>query len=124
MGPTMRLPRMTTRRWMAMVAVVAVTLASSVLFRRHLGLASGAIITRGWRRSRRIGRGALEERALTVAATNPVLAARVRVHAGLAAEIRDQHARLKEKYRNAARYPWLPIAPDESDLGSATGGLR
>ncbi len=41
-----------------MVAVVAVTLASSVLFRRHLGLASGAIITRGWRRSRRIGRGA------------------------------------------------------------------
>jgi hypothetical protein len=28
------------------------------------------------------------------------------------AAIRDRHARLKEKYLRAARYPWLPVEAD------------
>jgi hypothetical protein len=41
-------------------------------------------------------------------------AARVRARAAVRvnAAIRDRHARLKEKYLRAARYPWLPVEAD------------
>ena len=45
---------------------------------------------------------------LALAARWPKAAAQVRANAA----IRDRHARLKEKYWHAARYPWLPVGPD------------
>jgi hypothetical protein len=85
----MRLPRMTTRRWMVAIAVVAVGLAD-VGRRRHLALLQRAAYH--------------EEIERLVTNTAPQVPAN--------AAIRDLHARLKEKYWRAARYPWLPVRPD------------
>jgi hypothetical protein len=85
----MRLPRMTTRRWMIAVAILAVGLeATAALFRRQHALRQ---------------RAAYHEKIEKLAA-----ATQVRANAA----IRDRHARLKEKYWRAARYPWLPVGPD------------
>jgi hypothetical protein len=85
----MRLPRMTTRRWMIVVAILAVGLAD-VGRRRHLALRQRAAYH--------------EKIERLVTDTAPKLPAN--------AAIRDRHARLKEKYWRAARYPWLPVEPD------------
>jgi hypothetical protein len=97
---------------MVAVAVVAVVLAAAALFRRQLSLRE-----RGDYHERRErvqadrvrGLGAL---ALALAHTSPEAAARERAHAAFEAEIRDRHVHLKDKYRRAARYPWLAIEPD------------
>ena len=87
----MRLPRMTTRRWMVAVAILAVGLeATAALFRRHHAL---------------LQRAAYHEKIERLVTDT---AAQVRANAA----IRDRHARLKEKYWRAARYPWLPVGPD------------
>ena len=97
----MRLPRMTTRRWMIAVAILAVGLAT-VAHHRGLGL-----------RQRAAYHETIELEAATVgelalAARWPKAAAQVRANAAT----RDRHARLKEKYWRAARYPWLPVGAD------------
>jgi hypothetical protein len=109
----MRVPRMTTRRWMIAVAVMAVMLAAAAaLFRRRLGLRE-----RGDYHARRGGiltdraRG-FEQLALKFADREPRITAEWRAYAACEAEIGAWHARLKEKYRHVARYPWLPIEPD------------
>ena len=108
----MRLPRMTTRRWMIAVAVVGVMLAAAALFRRHLTLRElgdyharmeGVLMDR----ARLLGQPSLE-----FANRYPVIAAEWRTYAACEAEIGAWHARLKKKYRRAARYPWLAIEPD------------
>ena len=108
----MRLPRMTTRRWMIAVAVVAVMLAASALFRRHLSLRERDDYharREGDLASRARGLGQL---ALDFADRIPETAAYWRAYAAREAEIGTWHARLKEKFRHAARYPWLAIEPD------------
>jgi hypothetical protein len=100
----MRLPRMTTRRWMIAVAILAVGLATTVaLFRRHLALRQRAAYHE---EIEKLATATVGELAL--AARWPKWAARVRGNAA----IRARHARLKEKYWRAARYPWLPVGPD------------
>ena len=103
----MRLPRMTTRRWMIAVAILAVGLATVAHFR---GLAL---------RQRAAYHEKIEKLvAATVGELNSAArwpkAARVRASAAVRANaaIRDRHARLKEKYWRAARYPWLPVGAD------------
>ena len=108
----MRFPRMTTRRWMAAVAVVAVMLAAAALFRRHLSLRERGDYHERRERVQADRVRALGDLALALADTSPEAAARERAHAAFEAEIRDRHARLKDKYRRAARYPWLAIEPD------------
>ena len=102
----MRLPRMKTRRWMIAVAILAVGLAT-VAHHRGLGL-----------RQRAAYHETIELEAATVGELEPAAwwpeAARVRARAAVRANaaIRDRHARLKEKYWRAARYPWLPVEAD------------
>ena len=88
-----RLPRMTTRWWMVAVAVVGVflTVARSVYLQRQLALRQ---------------RAAYHEKIERL--VTDTSAAQVPVNAA----IRDRHARLKEKYWRAARYPWLPVGAD------------
>jgi hypothetical protein len=89
----MRLPRMTTRRWMIAVAIV--------------GLILGAVSTH---RSFRLWNTADAhwERSLSfrVVGTNqhPDLSRRHRRY--------EYHLWLAVKYAEAARYPWLPVEPD------------
>jgi hypothetical protein len=56
-----------------------------------------------WRKKRNDALSARNEKIEKLAA-----ATQVRANAA----IRDRHARLKEKYWRAARYPWLPVGPD------------
>jgi hypothetical protein len=102
----MRLPRMTTRRWMIAVAILAVGLATDALFRRHLALRQRRQRAAYHEKIEKLVTATIGE--LDLAARSPKAAAQVRANAA----IRDRHARLKEKYRRAARYPWLPVEPD------------
>ena len=100
----MRLPRMTTRQWMIAVAILAVGPDATVaLFRRHLALRQRAAYHE---KIEKLATATVWELAL--AARWPKAADQVRANAA----IRDRHARLKEKYWRAARYPWLPVGPD------------
>jgi hypothetical protein len=105
----MRFPRMTTRRWMVAVAVVAVMLAAAALFRRHPSLCERGDYHERRERVHALRVWAFADLALALADTNPTVAARERAHTAFEAENRDRHARLKDKYRHAARYPWLAI---------------
>jgi hypothetical protein len=102
----MRLPRMTTRRWMVAVAVVALVLGAVQLKRRRDDLLSGAQshaqVEQKWRQWE-----ALERRALQAGEVdaNPSLAAWV-------ARRISYHRTMARKYRHAARFPWLPVGPD------------
>jgi hypothetical protein len=101
---------MTTRRWMIAVAVVAVVRTGAVLFRRHLALRRLADYHENMeRRQARKVEGILE---LSRAAAAPKDAVAARADAATEARFGDWHARIKEKYRRAARYPWLPVEPD------------
>ena len=108
----MRLPRMTTRRWMVSVAVLAVGLAAAALFRRHLILRE-----RGDYHARREGVHTAQARRIgpiapVFADRYPGIADELRAYAAGETEIGAWHARLKEKYRRVARFPWLAIEPD------------
>jgi hypothetical protein len=110
----MRLLRMTTRRWMAAVAIVAI-----LLFGLEMGL-----------RSRRYARlaayhsdVALEHfgTQMALGAWPPQLQdlslaelARVRILCRVRASV-IYHSSLTQKYERATRYPWLPVAPDRME---------
>jgi hypothetical protein len=96
--------------WRRMIAVALVALvpgavleSTVALFRRHLALRQRAAYHE---KIEKLVTATVGELAL--AARWPKAAAQVRANAA----IRDRHARLKEKYWRAARYPWLPVQPD------------
>jgi hypothetical protein len=108
----MRLPRMTMRRWIVAVAIVAILIG--------VGLEVG-------RRSRRFARlaayhtnVALEHFGTLMAFGGEPPPLRDVPPAGLgparylhpARALLRYHCALTEKYQRAARYPWLPVAPD------------
>lgn len=84
----MRFPRMTTRRWMVGVAIVAVGIQAS-----------------RWTDNMR--RRSLYYTALADRWEMPTCPK----EAG-ASRLCDYYDGLEKKYRRAARYPWLPVAPD------------
>jgi hypothetical protein len=113
----MKLPLLTTRRLMAYIAVAAFLFGGMIelprlwsLRQRYLGFAEkyaywetrirGAIAIRQeiTYYSIRLPRG-----------PEPSPARLARMEAEVA-----EYSRLREKYERAARYPWLPVAPDPS----------
>jgi hypothetical protein len=96
----MRLPRMTTRRWMVAVAAVALSMGVTLS------------ITRLQRRYRRFTERMRQHESTaifykSVARGQPDLA----IRRTLDREV-DRQVALASKYRYAARYPWLPVEPD------------
>jgi hypothetical protein len=108
----MRFPRMTTRRWMVAVAVVAVMLAAAVLVRRYLSLRERGDYYETRERIQADRARVLGQLALGFADSNPEMAAQWRARAAFEDGLRDRHARLKAKYHRAALVPWLAIEPD------------
>jgi hypothetical protein len=99
----MRLPRLTTRRLMALVAVVALVLASTVTLLRHL-------ISRGREfegRAEVYKYGSLADQDCGCAVALPTTPETLRRE-----RMRAYSARLYRKYRRAALYSWLPVPPD------------
>jgi hypothetical protein len=88
----MKLPRVTVRRLMIAVAVV--------------GLIAGSLIERG-RRFREMA-----DRHWKLWLENPASVVDSRAPDEAQARQSEHHRAMGEKYRYAARYPWLPVAPD------------
>jgi hypothetical protein len=103
----MRLPRMTTRRWMIAVAIFAVGLATVAHF-RGLVLRQRAAYHEKIEKLVTASVGDLAPAAMWPKAAQVRAKAAVRANAA----IRDRHARLKEKYWRAAHHPWLPVEAD------------
>lgn len=110
----MQFPTMTTRRWMAVVAMVAILTAIGVEVSRLFRL-----------------RGAYQERAFHFATmvsqfesiakdSHPRLRGTVILEVEgkersieiSAVALMSHYVRLKEKYERASQQPWLPVAPD------------
>jgi hypothetical protein len=85
----MRLPRMTTRRWMVVVVVASLLLGAFVTWRRAAHYMRLAAVHEHW---------AHLLRSTTGPSADPKGA--------------DHHERLARKYQRAAARPWLPIEPD------------
>jgi hypothetical protein len=91
----MPLPRMTTRRWMVVVAVVGLALCGTeVLRRRHNDFAYRAEL-----HARTLA--LLKARQRVAARNDPVLSRVINYYESLA-----------RKCRHAARYPWISVEPD------------
>ena len=95
----MRLPRMTTRRWMVVAAVAALTVASVRLRERSLAYRRQA-----------------EHHAWLVASRDYVVVDMGGMYGDNYGRLSKRgiayHSAMARKYRHAARYPWLPIEPD------------
>jgi hypothetical protein len=98
----MRLSRMTTRRWMVAVAVVALLMGivgevirELRLTRRHHEWANGYRLAEAINRGDRV---ALPGGMTVQSAGSPRLA--------------DYYAEMRWKYERASRYPWLSVEPD------------
>ena len=144
---TMRLPRMTTRRWMTAVVVIGLMMGGIVggvwLRHRHDHLRSRAqynsemeIACRRHRKAvetaisygtslieraeQERGRCSLESPG---SSDSPILksvkAEMPRLREDLAREDQEipYYAAMARKYRHAAHYPWLPVKPDPPDPG-------
>lgn len=123
----MRLPRMTTRRWMVAVAVVASILSAEVTRRRWVDFRKRArdndaaetfdrFLLAGGSVARPLKDGRAELiRAPRIVRWNGMELERPPTPGYDAESLRrraEYHARLKEKYRRAAAFPWLLVEPD------------
>jgi hypothetical protein len=92
----MRFPRMTTRRWMVVVAIVGLLLAAFVMVRRSFEY-------------RRIARAHLDMYAKLYEWNPP---GDRRRWAAWQRRRATYHLGLHLKYLAATRHPWLPVEPD------------
>jgi len=102
----MRLPRLTTRRLMALVMLLAFSMGAMVQMRRlRLSYQAQAARHSALERSSR--------RIASYAAGLRNVGLEPRGDGGAALGRRAAyHAAMRQKYERAARYPWLSIAPD------------
>ena len=103
----MRLPRMTTRRWMAAVAAVAFAIAAGQMWRRSIQYVGRA--ARYAKMERYVRECAAIESKINPTDRPP--RCRPANRGGLPVMI-AHFADLRRKYEHAARYPWLPVEPD------------
>jgi hypothetical protein len=93
----MQFPRMTTRRWMVAVAVVALLLGGIVGVYRLRRWHDGFVYRAQWH-----SRIVVTLRTRWRVAPNDPVPPRLIVY----------YRSLASKYQHAARYPWLPVEPD------------
>jgi hypothetical protein len=109
----MRIPRMTTWQWMVAVVLIGLMIGGGVLLKQRrdyfLLLAQShqkevtSSTARGEALKSRFGR--------TSGMSNEEIMQLYRDYGGMV-DRADHHAAMAEKYRQAARYPWLPVALD------------
>lgn len=110
----MRLPRMTTRRWMIAVAAVAILIQIVRLSATSYDRWQSAYSHQLFADTMRTNVDAIRRWIARSSSQGAPSAAIAEEKAALA---RDQEwaeycAGLATKYRRAARYPWLPVEPD------------
>jgi hypothetical protein len=103
----MRLPRMTTRRWMVVVVIVAVVLGAGMLIQRSRSYASLASVhAESEKECWRI------VQAFEGSRFDPVIWREALVHVRRSRRLFPYHAALRRKYELASRRPWLPVEAD------------
>ena len=103
----MRLPRMTTRRWMVVVAVVGTSVGAAMLaIRSRTYAALAALHTKSELECRRVVE-AFKGRGFDGEIWSDAIA-----YARRCRRLVPYHAALRHKYEHAARTPWLPVEPD------------
>jgi hypothetical protein len=103
----MPLPRMTTRRWMIAVAVIAVGVGAWMLVMRARSYAAlAAFHAESAKECWRIVEAA-EDNRLDSATWKDWIA-----YARRCRRMFPYHAALRRKYERATHYPWLPVEPD------------
>jgi hypothetical protein len=113
----MRLPRMTTRRWMVVVAVVAMALGgyfyAVTLKRSRDNYLEMARLYSGFEAYAReiLARGELPYLHIEREDGRHSPEDQRDFREAMLREI-DHYAALARKYERAARYPWLPVEPD------------
>jgi hypothetical protein len=109
----MRLPRLTTRRLMVIVAVVGLTVCLPIRMARMAQqrdrLSRIAIDHANWEHAYR--GWYVTDGVYSVAQLKMIDACHGRPNERMAA----YHHSLFMKYRRAARYPWLPVPPDQPE---------
>lgn len=106
----MPLPRMTTRRWMIVVATLAVGLSTARAFERLGALRSEYEVRaaiHAWFEEIYAHAEKYDGLSFGCHATGPF-----RANPSLDPKLAGYHAGLKGKYTRAARRPWLPVPPD------------
>ena len=96
----MRLPRMTTRRWMVVVAVLALLAGVAIELQR---------------RRARFHAIAARNRAKEINPQFPYLSITYKEWESLTKRwprLRPYYAAMRKKYEFAERYPWLPVGSD------------
>jgi hypothetical protein len=101
----MRVPQMTTRRWIAAVAISATLLGVIVEINRELKLASQ------YRLEAKM-HGLLESASNGTVFRGTGAAAGMYAHGTANPELAVYHAEMRRKYENAAARPWIAIEPD------------
>jgi hypothetical protein len=109
----MRLPRMTTRRWMVVVAVVGLLISGWVRLkqRRDCFLSMARSHERKMPSSTAEGK-ALRSRFGSTSGMSGEEILLLRRDFDRMMDRADHHAALVRKYHRAARYPWLSVEPD------------
>ena len=98
----MRLPRMTTRRWMVVVAAVGLLMGGAIVGYR-LKQWHSFFVARAQHHARM--EAAFSSFGGTLSAHSKHIRASVSENLGY-------HVAMARKYRHAARFPWLSVAPD------------
>jgi len=109
----MRLPRMTTRRWIVAVAAIGLMIGGVVLLKQRREYFLSLVESHQKEVDSSTARGkALKSRfGLTSAMTTEEIMHLHREHDRMM-DRADYHASLARKYEHAARYPWLFVEPD------------
>jgi hypothetical protein len=112
----MQLPRMTTRRWMILVVAIGLLIGGGVQLKRRrdyfLSLAQShqnevdSSTARANALKWRFGdtSGMTDQEIISLSRSYDRMMDRA-----------DHHASLARKYERAARYPWLPVEPDQPE---------
>jgi hypothetical protein len=119
----MRLPRMTTRRWMVAVAVVAFLIAGTIEVPRLWNVRRNYLALAEWYGDRetrlhentqmrflleRARRRSAEESASVPSEVEK----RIQDRIARMDEMGTYYGQIRAKYERGARYPWLPLEPD------------
>jgi len=106
----MRLPRMTTRRWMIAVAVASLVMASGRLLWLSSVYRKAALVQAAYENvARTLQTFGME---MEIEPESGAIKAQRAADASVNQKTAEYRAALKRKYERAARFPWLPVEPD------------
>jgi hypothetical protein len=114
----MRLPRMTTRRWMIVVAVVSLLISGGLRLKQRRDYFLSLARSHAQKMPSSTAEGkALKSRFGSTSGMRGEEILFLRRDFDRMMDRADHHAGLVQKYHRAARYPWLPVEPDPPEPG-------